>query len=47
MMTIDDPNAKDGVGVDWAKFQADAPKREFNITRMFQWRLFMEYSVGC
>jgi predicted dehydrogenase len=46
MMTIDDPNAKDGVGVDWAKFQADAPVRDFSVTRMFQWRLFMEYSGG-
>lgn len=46
MMTIDDPNAKDGAGVDWAKFQADAPKREFSVIRMFQWRLFLEYSGG-
>ena len=46
MMVIDDPNAIDGRGVDWAKFQADAPKRDFNITRLFQWRLFMEYSGG-
>lgn len=46
MMTVDDPNAKDGVGVDWAKFQADAPKRDFSVTRMFQWRLFLEYSGG-
>ena len=46
MMTIDDPNARDGVGVDWAKFQADAPPRDFSVTRLFQWRLFMEYSGG-
>ncbi len=46
MMNIDDPNAKDGVGVDWQAFQADAPKRDFSVTRMFQWRLFMEYSGG-
>ena len=46
MMTIDDPQAKDGLGVDWAKFQADAPKRDFSVTRLFQWRLFMEYSGG-
>ena len=46
MMTVDDPNAKDGVGVDWKKFQADAPPQNFNITRLFQWRLFMEYSGG-
>ncbi len=46
MMTIDDPNAKDGVGVDWAKFQADAPARAFDVIRMFQWRSFIEYSGG-
>lgn len=46
MMTVDDPNAKDGVGVDWKTFQADAPKRPFSVTRMFQWRLFSEYSGG-
>ena len=46
MMTIDDPEAKDGLGVDWARFQADAPRRDFSVTRMFQWRLFTEYSGG-
>lgn len=46
MMTVDDPNARDGVGVDWARFQADAPRRDFSVTRMFQWRLFLEYSGG-
>ena len=45
-MPIDDPNAKDGVGVDWAKAQADAPHREFSVSRLFQWRMYMEYSGG-
>jgi predicted dehydrogenase len=45
-MKIDDPNAKPGVGVDWRAAQADAPKREFTVQRLFQWRLFMDYSGG-
>jgi len=43
---IDDPNAKPGVGLDWEKWQGDAPRREFSITRFFQWRLYIEYSGG-
>jgi len=45
-MKIDDPDAKDGVGVDWKAFQADAPKHEFTVSRMFRWRLYMDYSGG-
>jgi predicted dehydrogenase len=45
-MPIDDPNAKPGVGVDWEAAQADAPRREFNVSRLFQWRLYMDYSGG-
>jgi predicted dehydrogenase len=45
-MKVDDPNAKPGVGVDWETFQADAPRREFSVSRLFQWRLYMDYSGG-
>ncbi len=45
-MPIDDPNAKPGVGVDWETFQADAPRHEFTVSRLFQWRLYMDYSGG-
>jgi predicted dehydrogenase len=45
-MPIDDPNAKAGVGLDWETFQADAPRRAFNVSRFFQWRLYMDYSGG-
>lgn len=45
-MKIDDPNAKPGVGVDWETFQADAPKRPFDVSRLFQWRLYSDYSGG-
>jgi len=45
-MRIDDPDAKPGVGVDWEKFQADAPRHQFTVSRLFQWRLYREYSGG-
>jgi predicted dehydrogenase len=45
-MPIDDPNAKPGVGVDWETAQADAPRHEFTVSRLFQWRLYMDYSGG-
>lgn len=45
-MRIDDPNAKPGVGVDWETFQADAPRKPFSVSRLFQWRLYMDYSGG-
>lgn len=43
---IDDPHAKAGIGLDWEKWQADAPRRDFTIERFFQWRLFVDYSGG-
>ena len=46
LMPIDDPNAKPGVGVDWEAWQADAPRHEFDVSRMFRWRLYMDYSGG-
>jgi predicted dehydrogenase len=45
-MKIDDPNAKPGVGLDWDAWLGDAPRRDFSISRFFQWRLFMDYSGG-
>lgn len=45
-MKIDDPDARPGVGVDWETFQADAPRRPFSASRLFQWRLYMDYSGG-
>jgi predicted dehydrogenase len=45
-MPIDDPNAKPGLGVEWEKFQADAPRRDFDVSRLFRWRLYMDYSGG-
>ena len=45
-MPIDDPNAKPGPDLNWDAWQADAPQRPFNVSRLFQWRLYMDYSGG-
>lgn len=45
-MPIDDPNARPGPGLNWDAWQADAPQRPFTVQRLFQWRLFMDYSGG-
>jgi predicted dehydrogenase len=45
-MPIDDPNARPGVGLDWERAQADAPRRPFTVSRFFQWRLYADYSGG-
>jgi predicted dehydrogenase len=45
-MPIDDPNAKPGMGLDWERAQADAPRRPFTVSRFFQWRLYEDYSGG-
>jgi predicted dehydrogenase len=45
-MPIDDPNAKPGPDLDWDKFLGDAPKRPFDVSRFFQWRLYWDYAGG-
>ncbi len=45
-MKIDDPNARPGMGLDWDAFQGDAPRRDFSVSRFFQWRLYLDYSGG-
>ena len=45
-MPIPDPNAKPGPGLDWDQFLGDAPKREFDVSRFFQWRLYWDYAGG-
>ncbi|MFC1557809.1 Gfo/Idh/MocA family protein [candidate division KSB1 bacterium] len=32
--------------VDWGKFQGKAPWREFDVNRVFRWRLFWDYGTG-
>jgi predicted dehydrogenase len=45
-MKIDDPDAKAGVGLDWETFLADAPRRDFDVSRFFRWRMYMDSSGG-
>ena len=45
-MKIDDPNAKPGPNLNWEAFLGDAPKRPFDISRFFRWRMYEDYSGG-
>jgi predicted dehydrogenase len=45
-MTVPDPNAKPGPDLDWDQFLGDAPKRPFDVSRFFQWRLYWDYAGG-
>ncbi len=45
-MPIDDPNAKPGPDLDWEAFLGDAPKREFDVSRFFRWRMYEDYAGG-
>ncbi|MCA1902786.1 MAG: Gfo/Idh/MocA family oxidoreductase [Candidatus Hydrogenedens sp.] len=45
-MPIDDPNAKPGPDLNWDAFLEDAPKREFDVSRFFRWRMYADYAGG-
>lgn len=45
-MPIDDPNAKPGPDLNWEAFLGDSPKRPFDVSRYFRWRLYEDYSGG-
>jgi predicted dehydrogenase len=45
-MSIDDPNAKPGDDLDWKGFLGDAPKRPFDVSRFFRWRMYEDYAGG-
>ena len=45
-MPIDDPNAKPGKDLNWEAFLGEAPKRSFDVSRYFRWRMYEDYSGG-
>ena len=45
-MSIDDPNAKPGPDLDWERFLGDRPRRAFDVSRHFRWRMYWDTSGG-
>jgi len=45
-MPIDDPNAKPGPDLNWEAFLGDSPKRAFDVSRFFRWRMYEDYAGG-
>ncbi|HOJ33909.1 MAG TPA: Gfo/Idh/MocA family oxidoreductase [Candidatus Hydrogenedentes bacterium] len=45
-MPIDDPNAQPGPDLNWEAFLGDAPKRPFDVSRFFRWRMYEDYAGG-
>ncbi len=45
-MPILDPNATPGPDLDWDAFLGDAPRRHFDVSRFFRWRMYLDYAGG-
>jgi len=45
-MPIDDPDAEPGPDLNWDAFVGDAPKRPFDVSRFFRWRMYEDYAGG-
>jgi predicted dehydrogenase len=45
-MPIDDPDAKPGPDLNWDAFLGEAPKRQFDVSRYFRWRMYEDYAGG-
>lgn len=45
-MPIDDPNVQPGPDLNWEAFLGDSPKRPFDVSRFFRWRMYEDYAGG-
>lgn len=45
-MPIDDPSAQPGPDLNWEAFLGDSPKRDFDVSRFFRWRMYEDYAGG-
>lgn len=45
-MPIDDPKIKPGPDLNWEAFLGDSPKRPFDVSRFFRWRMYEDYAGG-
>ena len=45
-MPIDDGNARPGSDLNWDAFLGDSPKRPFDVSRFFRWRMYEDYAGG-
>jgi len=45
-MPIDDENIKPGPDLNWEAFLGDVPKRPFDVSRFFRWRMYEDYAGG-
>ena len=45
-MPIDDADARPGSELDWKAFLGDSPKRPFDVSRFFRWRMYEDYAGG-
>jgi len=45
-MPVDDPNARPGPDLDWEALLGDSPKRPFDVSRFFRWRMYEDYAGG-
>jgi predicted dehydrogenase len=45
-MKIDDPNARPGPDLNWDGFLGSAPKRPYDVSRYFRWRMYEDYAGG-